>query len=113
MLTSSYLTTNPSEMLITPSLNHNYKTPHYPLQVRTHSFEGISPLWPYLSGKAIKLYISTSPKILSPKFNCVGIQRLDLDLVLVGEQASWEEPRERVEAVPDVWSHQGHQPGTK
>ena len=113
MLTSSYLTTNPSEMLITSSLNQYYKTPHYPLQVRTHSFEDVRPLWPCLPGKAIKLFISTSLKTLSPKFNCVGVQRLDLDLVLVGEQASWEKPRERVEAVPDVWSHQGHQPGIK
>ena len=28
--------------LITLCLNHYYKTSHYPLQVRTHSFEGIS-----------------------------------------------------------------------
>ena len=76
-------------------------------------FQGMSPLCLLLPGKAIKLFISTSLKTLSPKFNCVGVQRLDLDLVLVGEQASWEKPRERVEAVPDVWSHQGHQPGTK
>ena len=29
--------------LIILSLNHYYKSSHYPLQVRTHSFEGISP----------------------------------------------------------------------
>ena len=57
--------------LIMPSLNHYYKTPHYPLQVETHSFEGISPLWPPLPGRAIKLFFSTSPKTLSPKINSV------------------------------------------
>ena len=50
----------------------DYKTPHYPLQVRTHGFEGISPLWPPLSGKGIKLFFSTSPKTLSPRFNSVS-----------------------------------------
>ena len=52
-----------------PSLNHYYKISHYPLQVGTRSFEGISPLWPPWPGKAIKLFFSTSPKILSPRFN--------------------------------------------
>ena len=36
-------------------------------QVRTHSFEGTSPLWPPLPGKAIKLSFSTSSKILVPE----------------------------------------------
>ena len=36
-----------------------------------HSFEGVSPLWPPLPGKAIKLLFSTSPKTLSLKFNSV------------------------------------------
>ena len=49
-----------------------YKTPHYPLQVRTHSFEGIIPLWSPLPGKAIKLFFSTSPKTLSLRFNTVS-----------------------------------------
>ena len=42
------------------SLNHYYKTSYYPLQMGTHSFEGIRPLWPPLPGKAIKLFFSTS-----------------------------------------------------
>ena len=58
--------------LITPSLSHYYKTPHYPLQVGTHSSEGISPLWPLLPGKATKLFFSTSPKTLSLKINSVS-----------------------------------------
>ena len=57
--------------LIKPSLNHYYKTSHYPLEVRTHSFEGISPLWPPLPGQAVKLFFSTSPKTLSPRINSV------------------------------------------
>ena len=60
---------------ITPSLNHYYKTPHYPLQVGTHSFEGISLLWPPLPGKAIKLFFSASPKTLSLRFNLVSGSR--------------------------------------
>ena len=51
--------------LITPSLNIYYKTSHNLLQVGTHSFEGISLLWPPLPGKVIKLSFSTSPKTLS------------------------------------------------
>ena len=58
--------------LITPSLNHYYKTPHYPLQVGPHSLEGISSLWPPLPGKAIKLFFPTSPQTLSPRFNSVS-----------------------------------------
>ena len=58
--------------LNTPSLNHDGKTPHYPLLVGTHSFEGIIPLWPPLPDKAIKLSFSTSPKTLSPRFNLVS-----------------------------------------
>ena len=34
--------------LIMPLVNDYYKTSHYPLQVGTHGFEGISPLWPPL-----------------------------------------------------------------
>ena len=41
------------------------------LQGGTHSFEGISPLWPPLPAKAIKLLFSTSPKTLSRRFNSV------------------------------------------
>ena len=43
-------------MSLLSSLNHYYKTPHYPLQVGTHSFEGVCSLWPPLPGKAICCY---------------------------------------------------------
>ena len=39
-----------------PSLNHYYKTSHYPFQMGTHSFEGIYLLWPPLPGTAIRLF---------------------------------------------------------
>ena len=39
-----------------PSLNFYSKTSHCPLQVGTHGFEDMSPLWPHLPGKAIKLF---------------------------------------------------------
>ena len=62
--------------LITPSsLNYYYKTPCYPLQVGTHSLEGISPLWPPLTGKAIKLFFSVSPKLcLRDLIRCRGTE---------------------------------------
>ena len=47
--------------LITLSLNHFYKTSHCSLQVGTHSYEGISPLWPPLpwqSNKDILFYFA-------------------------------------------------------
>ena len=53
-----------------PSLNHYYKTSHYPLQGGTHSSEGRSPLGP-LCLAAVKLFFSTSPKTLSLRFNSV------------------------------------------
>ena len=59
-LTSPLTNQKSVHKLITPSLGHCYKTPHYSLQEGTHSFEGISPLWPPLPGKAIKLSFSTS-----------------------------------------------------
>ena len=40
--------------LITPSLNHYYKIPHYPPQGGC-GFEGIHSLWSPLPAKAIKL----------------------------------------------------------
>ena len=51
--------------LITPSSLKYYCKTHYSLQDGTKSFEGISPSWPPLPGKAIKLFFSTSPKTLS------------------------------------------------
>ena len=45
------------------SLNNYFKTSHYPTQVGTHSFEGISSLWPPLPGKVIKLLFSTPLKL--------------------------------------------------
>jgi len=39
-----------------PSLNFYNKTSHCPLQVGTHGFEDMNPLWPHLPGKAIKVF---------------------------------------------------------
>ena len=78
MLTPDYLTTNQSEECPQTDqalLLEHYKTPHYPLQEGTHSFKGISPPWPPLSGKAIKLFFSTSPKTLSPHFYLAPVNR--------------------------------------
>ena len=66
MLTPDYLTTNQSE--VCPLADHallpeHYKTPHNPLQGGTHSSEGISPLWPPLPGKAIKLFYFTQNSV--------------------------------------------------
>ena len=71
MLFPSHLPTNQKNVheLIASSLNHDYTTPHYPLQGRACRLEGISPLWPPLPGKAIKLFLSISPKTLSPRCN--------------------------------------------
>ena len=68
-LTSSPTNQKNGHKLTIPSLNHYSKTPHYLLQVGTHSFEGISLLWPALLDKAIKLFFSTSPQ--TPRFNSV------------------------------------------
>ena len=75
MLASTHLTTNPSEEC--PRADHALFEPllensSLPLQVGTHSFEGISQLWTPLPGKAIKLFFFTSPKTLSPRFNLVS-----------------------------------------
>ena len=50
---SPYLTSNPSEecpqadRALCETFHYDYyKTSHLPLQVETHSFEDISPLWP-------------------------------------------------------------------
>ena len=78
MLTPDYLTTDQSEegprADHAPLLKH-YETPHYPLQGGTHSLEGTTLPWPPLPGKAIKLFLSTSPKTLSPRFNPAPVYR--------------------------------------
>ena len=58
-----------------PALNNDYKTSHYLPQVGTHEFEGISPLWPPVPGKVIRLSFPTSPKILSLRFDLVQVYR--------------------------------------
>ena len=63
----------PWSLSATPPLD--YKTPHKRPWVRTHSSEGISPLWPPLPGKAIKLFFFTSPITLSPRINSVSGHR--------------------------------------
>ena len=69
MLIPTYITTDQSEEC--PRAHHallleHCKTPYYPLQGGTHSLEDIRPPLP---GKAIQLFLSTSPKTLSPRFN--------------------------------------------
>ena len=54
-LTSPSANQKNAHKLIMPSLNYYYKTPHSPLQVGTHSFEGISLLYLSLPAKATKL----------------------------------------------------------
>ena len=84
MLTPTQLTTNPSEECLEADhaffLKHCYRTPHYPLQGGSHGFEGISPLWPPLADKAIKLLFSTSPTTLFLSFNMVSGYRGQIQL---------------------------------
>ena len=54
---------------ITPFLNNYYRTSIF--QVGIRGFEGISPLWPPLPGKVIKLSFSILPKTLALRFNSV------------------------------------------
>ena len=67
VLTPDYLTTNQSEERAPADvalLVEHFKIGHYPLQDRTHSLDHSSPLCPSLPGKAVKLFLSTSPKTL-------------------------------------------------
>lgn len=41
------------------------------LQFGTHNCEGNRPLWPNLPSKAVKLFFSTSPQTLTPRFTSV------------------------------------------
>ena len=78
MLTLTYLITNPSEEcpeLIMSPLNNYYKTSHYLPQVGTHSFEGISWLWPPLPDKVTNLSFSTSPQTPSLRFYSEPVYR--------------------------------------
>ena len=54
---------NVQELIMPCPLNHYYKTPHHPLQVSTHTFEDISPLWTLLPCKSIKPFLSTSLRL--------------------------------------------------
>ena len=58
------------------SLNHHYKTAHQiPLGWNTECWR-LCPLWPSLPGKEIKLFFSTLPKSLSPRFDlATSVQR--------------------------------------
>ena len=71
-------TWGPAHTLIlsaTPPLNRCHKTPHQtPLGWDT-VFEGRSPLCPPLPRKARKLFYSTSPKTLSPRFDSALVYR--------------------------------------
>ena len=69
------------ELIVPSSLNHYCETPHYPLQVGTHSFKGISPLWPPLPGKAIKLSFYFTQNS-SSRFNLMSEYRGQIKLHL-------------------------------
>ena len=61
---------------LSATLSLDYRTPKtQPFllhgDTQTHNFEGISPLWPPLLGKEMKLFFFTSLKTLSPRFNSV------------------------------------------
>ena len=72
MLTPTYLTTDPSEECpwadhtLFEQLLQNFYLPSW-----DSWFEGISPLWPPLPGKVIKLSFSILPKTLALRFNSV------------------------------------------
>ena len=61
---------NVHEPITASSLSHYCwcKASQHPFQVGTHSFEGIKPLW-------VKLFFSTSPQTLSPRFHWVPVYR--------------------------------------
>ena len=61
--------------LIMPSLNNYYKTCHCLPQAGILGFEGLSPLWSPLPGKAIKLLFSTLSNTLSPRFELAPAYR--------------------------------------
>ena len=63
-------------LLTTPPLNHCYKTPHQSLPGwDTPILRGMSLLCPPLPGKAVKLFFSTSPKTLFPRFDSAPVHR--------------------------------------
>ena len=73
MLTPTYLTTDPLEECSRTdhTLFEQLLQNVYLFQVGTHGFEAISPLWPPLPGKVIKLSFSILPKTLALRFNLV------------------------------------------
>ena len=54
-LTPKYLTTHQSEESLQADQALLFE-PHSPLEVGAHSLEAVTPLWPPLPGKAIKLF---------------------------------------------------------
>ena len=75
MLPPTLLTSPPTHPKMSMSRSHSLFLQNLSLSSPSGDtgFEGISPLWPPLPGKAVKLFCSTSPKTLS--------QRLDSALV--------------------------------
>ena len=76
MLTSTYLTTNQPIRRMSTSWSHliTIKLLTTLSKLGHMGFEGISPLWPPLPGKAIKLFFSTSPKTLWDLTQCQGTE---------------------------------------
>ena len=78
MLISNYLTTKQLEECLRADhalLHEHCKMPQYLLQGGPHSLEGTSLLCSPLPGKAIKLFLSTSPKTLSLRLNPASVLR--------------------------------------
>ena len=73
-LTPKYLTTHQSEESLQADQALLFE-PHSALEVGAHSLEAVTPLWPPLPGKAIKLFFSTSPTTLSLRFNSGHVHR--------------------------------------
>ena len=87
-----------------PSLNFYNKTSHCPLKVGTHGFEGMSPLWPHLPGKAIKLFFFcvqtfSHVRLCDPMdYNLPGssirgiLQARTLEWVAISSYRGWSDP---------------------
>ena len=80
---------NVHKLITLCSLNPFCQTPHYPLQVGTHSFESISSLWLPWPDKAKELLLSTPPKAPSPRFNLPSVYRGWISATLLSSPHHW------------------------
>ena len=84
-VTPTYLTTNQSEespwaiqALLLKHCDSSLPSPR-----GTHILESTSALWSHLPVKAIKLFLSTLPKILSQRFNLATLSRSQISATMV------------------------------